>query len=219
MVTVCLTSCGRADLLKKTLTSFFKFNTYPISDFLIYDDDPTKRSEIEDVCSEFNVKLLPSKGVRIGQIKAIDILYSFVKTKYIFHLEDDWEFFKSGFIEDSLPILNDRKNIICVWLRAESDTNDHPAANVVYEAGKIKYKLLKRNHLNTWHGFSFNPGLRRLSDYQLCKKYQNIAMFIPSIPGRSEAKIGAFYMKRGYFAAIICGDGYVMHTGEGQGIR
>ena len=29
-VTVVLTSCGRADLLKKTIETFLQFNTYPI---------------------------------------------------------------------------------------------------------------------------------------------------------------------------------------------
>ena len=37
-VTVVLTSCNRPDLLEKTLDSFFKYNTYPITTFNIIDD-------------------------------------------------------------------------------------------------------------------------------------------------------------------------------------
>ena len=37
-VTVVLTACNRADLLEKTLDSFFKFNTYPLKRFIIIDD-------------------------------------------------------------------------------------------------------------------------------------------------------------------------------------
>ena len=37
-VTCILTSCGRFDLLKITLDSFLKYNTYDIADFFIYED-------------------------------------------------------------------------------------------------------------------------------------------------------------------------------------
>ena len=36
---------------------------------------------------------------RQGQIKSVDYAYSMVETPYIFHLEDDWEFYESYFIE------------------------------------------------------------------------------------------------------------------------
>lgn len=34
-VSVVLTSCGRPDLLIRTLDSFFRFNTYPVSQFIV----------------------------------------------------------------------------------------------------------------------------------------------------------------------------------------
>jgi len=37
-VTVVLTACNRADLLEKTLDSFFEMNTYPLKRFIIIDD-------------------------------------------------------------------------------------------------------------------------------------------------------------------------------------
>ena len=37
-VTCILTSCGRQDLLEITLSSFFKHNTYNITEFYIYED-------------------------------------------------------------------------------------------------------------------------------------------------------------------------------------
>ena len=41
----------------------------------------------------------------IGQNASIDKMYKNVNTEYIFHCEEDWEFYKSGFIEDSLKVL------------------------------------------------------------------------------------------------------------------
>jgi hypothetical protein len=37
-------------------------------------------------------------GKKVGQIKAIDMVYMWVETPYIFHFEDDWEFLAKGFI-------------------------------------------------------------------------------------------------------------------------
>jgi hypothetical protein len=43
----------------------------------------------------------------LGQINSIDRGYSNVDTKYIFHLEDDWEFYDYGFIEKSKAAFED----------------------------------------------------------------------------------------------------------------
>src|ERR1035441_5909366 len=102
-ITLVLTSCGRYDLLSQTLESFYKFNTYSIKEVIIVED--------------WN---------REGQIKSIDKAYARVKTPYIFACEDDWCFYKSGFIEKSLEILEKYPKILQVWLREHNDTNGHP---------------------------------------------------------------------------------------------
>ena len=37
-VSLVVTSCGRFDLLERTLDSFFKYNTYPIKEVIITED-------------------------------------------------------------------------------------------------------------------------------------------------------------------------------------
>ena len=37
-ITLCLTSCNRWNLLEKTIDSFLKLNSYPIKEYLIYED-------------------------------------------------------------------------------------------------------------------------------------------------------------------------------------
>ena len=112
-VTVVLTSCGRLDLLSKTIKSFNKYNTYPISKFIIVDDSG------DESIHEQADKLLPAlleqydhfvifNNKRQGQIKSIDDAYSLVKTPYIFHLEDDWEFYKHSFIEHSFKLMDEK---------------------------------------------------------------------------------------------------------------
>ena len=41
-------------------------------------------------------------GSREGQLRALDEAYKNVRTKWIFHSEDDWEYIKPGFIEMSM---------------------------------------------------------------------------------------------------------------------
>ena len=48
---------------------------------------------------------LISTGERVGQIAAIDYAYYHVQTDYIFHLEDDWQFYAPVFIEKSRLLL------------------------------------------------------------------------------------------------------------------
>ena len=56
---------------------------------------------------------------RIGQIKSIDKAYKEVKTEYVFHCEDDWEFLREGFIEKSMEMLKEDPKIAVVGLRSK----------------------------------------------------------------------------------------------------
>lgn len=49
---------------------------------------------------------------------SLEKVYTQVKTDYIFHCEEDWEFYNPNFIEHSFQILNDDPNITSVYLRS-----------------------------------------------------------------------------------------------------
>ena len=104
-ITLVVTSCGRLDLLKLTLESFDRFNTAPIREVFITEDsgDEAVRAAIPpnwlEHCTVFVNK------PKLGQLASIDLAYSKVSTPYIFHCEDDWEFYRPGFVEDSRTIL------------------------------------------------------------------------------------------------------------------
>jgi GT2 family glycosyltransferase len=219
-VTVLCTSFNRPDLLERTLTSFFKFNTYPIENFVVLDDsmvwgcNDLLKDKFPTVRFEYNSE-------RIGQIKSIDRLYEFVEAPYVFHLEEDWEFYKKGFIEDSFDVLDENPNIHCVWLRSDKDTNGHSIEDWVYqsEGSKVMWSKLETGFRGMWHGFTFNPGLRRVSEYFTHGPYSRLTEFNPEKPWKSESVIGAYFKNHGYIAAIIRGNGYVKHIGNGRGIR
>jgi GT2 family glycosyltransferase len=219
-VTAICTSFDRPDLLERTLRSFHKFNTYPIARFIVQDDSGHVGCN-DHLCAEFPHVEFRYNPKRVGQIRSADIAYTDADTPYIFHLEEDWDFYRFGFIERSMEILEDRGNIICVWLRAHNDVNGHRPEPIPYRSGPsdIEYRVLPYNHARIWHGFTFNPSLRRRSDWKAHGGYAAIASFIPERPWEAEAKIGHYYMRKGFRAAILDPDGYVRHTGDNRGIR
>ena len=176
-VTIVLTSCNRPNELKVTLQSFFKFNTYPIQKIIIIDDSG-KNGCIDEAIKEIpdNIeKQIIYNDKNIGQTKSIDKAYSLVDTEYIFHCEDDWEFYDYNFIEKSLEILNKNKMIYTVYLRAYANLrvlrNGQPVMPKIYDN---LFRIIGRfrERTNTWNGFTFNPGLRRTSDCKLLLPYE-----------------------------------------------
>lgn len=205
--TVVITSCGRQDLLEKMIDSFLEFNTYPIQEYVITEDsgNVSANDSLKEKYRNLPITWIDSPQRR-GQMACIDDAYSRVKTKYIFHCEDDWEFFRPGFIEESKKILELSPAILQVWIRAENDTNNHPLEPMVYQinSGSEPLRFKKLAYHGNWNGFSLNPGLRRFSDYKL------LGCFAPY---RKEIFISVAYRIRLFSAVIICGEGFVRHIG------
>lgn len=217
-VSFVLTSCNRFDLLEETLISFFKFNTYPIAQYVIIEDSHN-RDKLDRVLAKFpdiDFTVLNNEP-QLGQMKSIDRAYAAVTSEYIFHCEDDWEFYREGFIEESFKVLNADEKVVTIWLREQDDTNEHPVEPEIFYCGEDQstpYQIMKRNHRrrersSLWHGFTFNPGLRRLKDYQL---------FAPIGELGGELNMSELYHDKGFKAAIFP-KGSVRHIGDHRGIR
>jgi len=220
MITGVVTSCRRYDLLSDTLNSFFSMNTAPFDRLIVIEDGADIPEEIRRPFSHHPIEWI-STGQRVGQLAAIDYAYSRVTTPYIFHFEDDWLFYRSGFIERSLVVLESNPKCLQVWIRALTDTQRHPMEEFVHTDLGVTWRRLALDYRfkGEWHGFSFNPGLRRLQDYVSMGGYGVHARFDPANPGEAESRIGALYRMRDFYAAILCdddGSGYVRHIGWGR---
>lgn len=209
-VTCILTSCGRFDLLARTLESFIKFNTYDISEFYIYEDSglPVPQ-ELKDTYP-FIKWIEPAEPT--GQIESLDYLWHLVKTEYAFQMEDDWEFLKPGFIELSMRILTCNPKIMMVWLKELGENNKHPIE--WKETPGANYGIFKTSPtLWAWH--RFNPSLKRKADYDLIAPFSKHTTFNPAKGWKSEAAISQVYNKLGFTAAILP-QVYIKHLGEGR---
>lgn len=197
-VTLVITSCGRFDLLKQTIESFDKYNSYPIKEVVITEDSGDK-----SIYSVIPQHWLPYCKIilnnpKLGQIKSIDLAYSKVKTDYIFHCEDDWLFYRDKFIEDSFVILRSDENILQVWLRdLKEDVMLHYPFHYpsnFRELEGVCFSTLESNDPK-WRGFSFNPGLRRKSDYELFMPY--------NLAGDTEMTLSKKYAEIGKYTVIL----------------
>lgn len=211
-VTFLLLSCGRPDLLMRTLGSFFQYNTYHIESYYVYEDSGIKGVN-EEVEKAFPQVTFINGEERVGQVIALDRLYSYAKTEYIFTCEDDWLFYRSGFIERSIPILESDPKILQVWIRHLSDLNGHGTI-----ATPNSYRIVKSNHRGLFHGFSWNPGLRRLSDWERIGPFSRHTTFNPAKAGQSEIDIGKLYHELGYYAVVLK-EGYVRHIGQNRHVN
>jgi hypothetical protein len=116
-----------------TWESFTVYADYGPRYTIIIDDGDMPRP---DWLPRHNVTWI-NNGKQRGQIFSIDKAYEQVKTDYIFHCEDDWQFVESGFIFRSEEILEKNPNVHSVMVR----NDQHPVD-------------LRRG----WGYFSFNPG-------------------------------------------------------------
>lgn len=212
-ITVVVTSCNRHDLLARTLESFRDHETEGrVARILVAEDGDADPSA---VCARFGAESFRT-GERVGQIRLIDQAYAQVTTPFIFHLEDDWEFTRSGFMQKSRYFLTDPQ-ILLVQLRAWDDNNGHPVSHL---PGRFDFGVVDTGYCDIWHGFTFNPGLRRLADYQrLGGSYEKqprtlyIVAKTPTAALPFEAEASAFYFRHGYRAMILDRDGYIRHIG------
>lgn len=210
-VTVCITSFNRFDLLKDTIDSFRKLNQYPITRFVVIEDSQNKdmHKKLKETYNDGSIDFIFNEE-NLGQIKSIDKMYATVDTDYIFHSEDDYQYIGNpNFIQDSMDILEEREDLNQVWLRHLANYVVSHGENglkrfepeVLKTASGVPYRMVKNN--GGWCGFSFNPGLRRLSDYK--RLYPNgYAIYIQEGHGvLSEFACSKHAAKNGYKAALL----------------
>ncbi|MFJ4141743.1 glycosyltransferase family 2 protein [Pseudomonas sp. NPDC089734] len=205
-ITLVVTSCGRFDLLKRTLETFDRFNTAPVRHVLITEDSGD--SQVKDCIPEHwreHTRFIINNP-KLGQMASIDAAYALIETSWVFHCEDDWAFYRPGFIEESRVLLENDPQALQVWLRSfNHDLQVHSPYVYLNEREVLQgiafYKL--GSHKAEWQGFSLNPGLRRLVDYKLHAPYAEHV---------GEKKLSRLYAEQDRYALILENDA-VLHTG------
>ncbi|WP_114010798.1 glycosyltransferase [Cohaesibacter intestini] len=205
-VTLCITSCGRKDLLARTIDSFVPSHKNSLSTMLVIDDANSSevKSWIEQNYPDIDVIL---NGSQLGQMKSIDKLYARVDTEFIFHGEDDWLFNEEDTIPSCMKVMHAEPDVSVVCVRKISDLQQRFQDNCVRkEVDGVSYALMPLDIHPEWLSFSFNPGLTRRS---LWKKYGPYAKYV------TEERI-SIVMKRDGLMVAFLDPGSCHHIGGGQ---
>lgn len=156
-VTVCITSCGRLDLLAETLAAFRRHNT---GGRYLLSEDSTDPAVIATLRSTYPEMTVLSGEQRLGLMGSIDRLYSRVETPYIFHLEDDWAFDGPVNWNAAIACLEQRPEIANVSVRDIHEIKEkyRTRSDPATIAG-TEFRVMRRDAHPESFGWSSNPGL------------------------------------------------------------
>jgi hypothetical protein len=106
-----------------------------------------------------------------------------------------------------MDILKEIPNISNINIRKRNDGTKgsfHPTNGPFKLSNGTIYHLYQQNYQGVWHGFSWNPGLRRYNDYELIKPYKKYT---------NEQGVNQKMKDLNFFAACL-DEYYCIHIGE-----
>jgi GR25 family glycosyltransferase involved in LPS biosynthesis len=112
-ITFSITTCKRFDLFEKTINSFINCCTdsYLIDKWICVDDNSSieDQNKMKEQYPFF--KFYFKKSSEKGHPQSMNIIKKLVTTPYLFHMEDDWQFYeKNNYIQNCLEIVNENSN-------------------------------------------------------------------------------------------------------------
>lgn len=191
--TVVITSCNRFDLLQQSLRSLLKMIDGPLQEIIIAEDSGNEEIHAAVAGLDPRIRVLLNRP-QLGQMKSIDRAYEQVKTDFAFHCEDDWEFLRTGFIAESFAILEVFPQVSMVGLRSRAELNPLIRKMPVETLGDIRFFHMDPSLHPEYFSYSFNPGLRRMSDYR---------RFAPVSRLGREEDVSYHFKKAGYWIANL----------------
>jgi hypothetical protein len=212
MVTVVITSYNRFDLLVRTVESFVRYCDYPVDEFIIIEDSGLKpmHSLLHEQFDGTGIRLILNES-NMGAYESIDKVYSLVKTPYVLHIEDDWEFTKGGFMQPAIEVLKNDEMIMQVSLEHNPVMSILPE---VYKVNGTEYRIVGTDINGWWHGFTCHPSLRSMKGYEATRPWCQWSDKSEELSQR-ELKVGFAYHRLSYKAAIL-NDSYCTHIGLGR---
>lgn len=200
-----ITSCNRHDLLKQTFETFLESADIPPREIIIVEDGDAPSPEFLKRYRHLNIRYL-NNGARRGQIYSCDRLWQECSNDFAFWCEDDWSFAQSGFIKKSFDILDKHPEVLTVTLRGDWG---HPLIN----DPRFAFKIAEPNWRGGWGGMTFNPGLRRKSDYKRIGSYGKHVGYGTHGLGH-EMELSRLYAGLGYVLAAL--PDHCSHIGGGR---
>lgn len=204
-VTICITSCGRLDLLERTLESFRRYNgggRYLLS------EDSTLPHVIAEVAKSYPDMQVLHGPERLGITRSIDRLYDSVKTPYVFHLEDDWLFSGPVDWQAAIGVLEARPDIVNICVRDFEEIRPRfRRQSKPLRFGAQDFRVMDRSSHPEFFTWSPNPGLIKI---ELHRQYGPFGRYFPD-------EVSAVMKRDGKTMAFML-PGVARHIGHGRNV-
>lgn len=200
LITFSITTCKRFELFCRTMNSFLEccLDSHLIGEWICVDDNssPQDREKMKELYPFFTF-IFKTEGEK-GHYKSMNIIREKVKTPYLFHIEDDWEFFiKREFLGMCLKIITDKFEFKQVLINRNYRETENDMVNggmlgccsltfskyYVHEYCKDTVQatnfLNKYGKLETsyWPHFSFRPSLIKTSIFHDVGEFRDVPNF------------------------------------------
>lgn len=211
-ITVTITSCGRFELLKRTIETLRKSLGKDLPIFILDDSEKDKQHNqiIEAFEDQANIFIYPHSH---GHAWALDTIYHLTTTPYIFHCEDDWEFLKDGYLEKALTLLEASPEIGIVGLAKNPQYEKAGAVGEKCSLNGVTYydhpKWRISDKHDWWNGSILSPSLRRRKDF----------VQMPFSSAKNEADWDSEVWAKSGLQSVWLDQEYVKHIGQDQSVK
>jgi GR25 family glycosyltransferase involved in LPS biosynthesis len=193
-VTFTITTCKRYDLFEKTINSFVNCceDLDLIDSWLCIDDNSSEEDRLKMLKKYPFFRFYFKGNEHKGHAQSMNIIWNEVKTPYVFHMEDDWQFFKKRpYISHCLSVLGESEIYgQCLINKNYAETGDD--FNIIggefkrtasgigyfvhdhYPNEKMHEFIQKRGigkNCAYWPHFSFRPSLLKMSALKTIGKF------------------------------------------------
>ena len=225
LVTFTTTTCKRLDLFKKTINSFLTccldLTTLGIDKWYVIDDNSTEEDRDEMQRLYPFITLIKKTPSQKGHARSLNMLLKLIKTKYLFNLEDDWQFYHpDNYMTYLYEIVNDDPNVKQALLNntygevptSEKLVGGHYKRSKGMELNYIIHEFTRTDEDRTafstkwgfhpncsyWPHFSLRPGL---SDMAI---FNELGIFQEDV-WHFEMNYAYHYVDKGYQTAFLPG--------------
>jgi len=217
-VTLTITTSKRFNLFKKSIMSFYdRCKDWDLIKNIIIVDDASSKTDIENMkqlLSGIKKDILFICKDNPDHVQSLNILFDKVKTDYVFHLEDDWNFIQHGnFIREGFEIMADNDKIKTVIMRnwiKQGNKDFHRCktkTGLEYHIHHYNFKKHIPGELNTYPGYSLNPSLQNMKHIK-----DIIGKFTRTINFELQFALRYCNIGTGFLTAMMAND-YCEHIG------
>lgn len=217
LITFSITTCKRYDLFERTMNSFLNHceDIDLIVHWICVDDNSTKEDRIKMKKNYPFFDFVWKTAEQKGHAQSMNIIMQKVSTPYVFHIEDDWQFFSNTpYITQCLEVLNENETFgqclvnknyaetfedICILGGQFQKTNNGLRYYIhEHEPNGEAFAQKYGNGVNCayWAHYSLRPGLNRIS------VWKDVGEFNPEAT-HFEMDFAYRYMNKGYRTTFL----------------